>query len=404
VSIDEDMSNPTRLTTTYSKNGMKVASREVAIGVTKQMMDKKGLKQEDFPVELPIYMRVHAYIDGVEGSETYSNIVKFNKVKTGFALPDVEMPEQLFVMGDFTENNWEKAVPTIPVNGATSIHWRIAWINGNGVMTSPVMGPANWSDDYITVTYKSKTAGFKIDDNGKITADNEGWYLMVIESKCDNDMRTMELTFSFDKAEVWLIGTSIVNPEAIGKDGTIEQDAPRKFINIDKPIEITDPSGAYVKIESAEEADYDLTIDFGSHVLGVQRAHWDNDVDYISQIAPCRTFCFFHEVEFMLANNLIKGGDIYNAIVVMEKPISDKQLQMMRDKFEMPQLDVTPKGYLNNIKLHFANECGRHKMLDVIGDLRLCGGFLNAKVTAYKSGHTINTAAARAILQAVESK
>lgn len=190
----------------------------------------------------------------------------------------------------------------------------------------------------------------------------------------------------------------------IGKDGTVEQDAPRKFINIDKPIEITDPSGAYVKIEPAEQADYDLTIDFGSHVLGVQRAHWDNDVDYISQIAPCRTFCFFHEVEFMLANNLIKGGDIYNAIVVMEKPISDKQLQMMRDKFEMPQLDVTPKGYLNNIKLHFANECGRHKMLDLIGDLRLCGGFLNAKVTAYKSGHTINTAAARAILQAVESK
>ena len=190
----------------------------------------------------------------------------------------------------------------------------------------------------------------------------------------------------------------------IGKDGTVEQDAPRKFINIDKPIEITDPNGAYVKIEPAEQADYDLTIDFGSHVLGVQRAHWDNDVDYISQIAPCRTFCFFHEVEFMLANNLIKGGDIYNAIVVMEKPISDKQLQMMRDKFEMPDLAVTPKGYLNNIKLHFANECGRHKMLDLIGDLRLCGGFLNAKVTAYKSGHTINTAAARAILRAAESK
>ena len=190
----------------------------------------------------------------------------------------------------------------------------------------------------------------------------------------------------------------------IGKDGTVEQDAPRKFINIDKPIEINDPCGAYVKIEPADKADYDLTIDFGSHVLGVQNAHWDSGVDYISQIAPCRTFCFFHEVEFMLANNLIKGGDIYNAIVVMEKPISDKQLQMMRDKFEMPQLNVTSKGYLNNIKLHFANECGRHKMLDLIGDLRLCGGFLNAKVTAYKSGHTINTAAAKAILQAVEPK
>jgi len=189
-----------------------------------------------------------------------------------------------------------------------------------------------------------------------------------------------------------------------GKDGSVEQDAPRKFISIDKPIEITDPSGAFIKIEPADKPDYDLTVDFGSHVLGIQKAHWDNDTDYISQIAPCRTFCFFHEVEFLLANNLIKGGDIYNAIVVVERPISDKQMQMVRDRFEMQQLDVTPQGYLNNVKLHFSNECGRHKMLDLIGDLRLCGGFLNAKVTAYKSGHTINTAAAKAILQAVESK
>ena len=190
----------------------------------------------------------------------------------------------------------------------------------------------------------------------------------------------------------------------IGKDGTVEQDAPRKFIEIDKPIEVSDPSGAYVRIEPADKPDYNLTIDFGSHVLGVQEAHWDNQVDYISQIAPCRTFCFFHEVEFLLANNLIKGGDIYNAIVIAERPISESQLQMMREKFEMPGLSVNAKGYMSNVKLHFANECGRHKMLDLIGDLRLCGGFLNAKVTAYKSGHTINTAAAKAILQAVESK
>lgn len=190
----------------------------------------------------------------------------------------------------------------------------------------------------------------------------------------------------------------------IGKDGTLEQDAPRRVINIDKPIEITDPSGAYVKIEPSEKPFYDLTIDFGSHVLGVQTAHWDPEMDYISQIAPCRTFCFFHEVEFLLANNLIKGGDIYNAIVVVERPISGEQLQMVRDRFEMQELDVTPKGYLNNIKLHFPNECGRHKMLDLIGDLRLCGGFLNAKVTAYKSGHTINTAAAKAIEKAVGLK
>ena len=95
---------------------------------------------------------------------------------------------------------------------------------------------------------------------------------------------------------------------------------------------------------------------------------------------------------------------MYNAIIIVEHPITDKQRQLLRDKFEMPDLAVTSKGYLNNIKLHFQNECGRHKMLDLIGDLRLCGGFLNAKVTAYKSGHTINTAAAKAIEKAVSSK
>lgn len=190
----------------------------------------------------------------------------------------------------------------------------------------------------------------------------------------------------------------------IGKDGTVEQEAERRFINIESPIEITDPSGAYVRIEPAPKADYDITIDFGSEVLGVQSAHWDPEDDYIAHIAPCRTFCFFHEVEFLLANNLIKGGDIYNAIVIVEHPISEAQMQLFREKFEMPQLSVTPQGYLNNIKLHFNNECGRHKMLDLIGDLRLCGGFLNAKVTAYKSGHTINTAAAKAIEKAIGLK
>ena len=260
VSIDEDMSDPTRLTTTYTKNGMKVASREVAIGVTKQMMDKKSFKQEDFPVELPIFMRVHAYIDGVEGSETYSNVVKFNMIKTGFALPDVEMPEQLFVMGDFTENNWEKAVPTVPINGATSVHWRIAWINSNGIMTSPVKGPANYADDYISVTYKSKTPGFDVDENGKITTNTEGWYLMVIESKCDTDKRTMELSFSFEPAVIWLIGTSIANPDAVGNDGTkgifAKDDAEKGIVaNCWEEKELRENFTQYVKFETPTKMD-----------------------------------------------------------------------------------------------------------------------------------------------------
>ena len=98
LSIDEDMSNPSELTTTYHQNRMVVAGKEVAMATTKQLINKRGLKQEDFPIETAAYLRIRAYIAGTPETETFSNIVKLNKVKTKFALPDVEMPDSLFVM------------------------------------------------------------------------------------------------------------------------------------------------------------------------------------------------------------------------------------------------------------------------------------------------------------------
>ena len=213
LSLSEDMTKPNELTTTFSSNKMIVPAKELAIATTKQEMDKASLKQEDFPVETPVYIRIRAFIDGVAQSETFSNVVKLNKVKTRFALPDVKVPEQFYVNGNFTGNNWENAVPTNPVHSATDTHWRIAWIDGDGVYTSPTKGAANYADDYITTTYSCKTAGFSVDANGKVTAETPGWYLMIIDGVVDNDKRTMQLTFSFDVAEVWLIGTSIANPE-----------------------------------------------------------------------------------------------------------------------------------------------------------------------------------------------
>ena len=106
---------------------------------------------------------------------------------------------------------------------------------------------------------------------------------------------------------------------------------------------------------------------------------------------------FFHEIEFLFKNNLIKGGDVDNAIVIVEHPVSKEQLEHMSRLFDVPVLDVSENGYLNNLQLRFHNECARHKLLDLIGDLRLGGGFLKAKVIAYKSGHSINTKAAAAI-------
>lgn len=186
--------------------------------------------------------------------------------------------------------------------------------------------------------------------------------------------------------------------DAIWKDGIVEQDAPRRYVEIKEEIKIVnEEKGSYVHIIPADEPSYTLTIDFNSKVLGVQSAHWDPSIEYAEEIGVCRTFVFFHEIEFLFKNNLIKGGDVDNAIVIVEHPVSKEQLEHMSRLFDVPVLDVSENGYLNNLQLRFHNECARHKLLDLIGDLRLGGGFLKAKVIAYKSGHSINTKAAAAI-------
>ena len=187
--------------------------------------------------------------------------------------------------------------------------------------------------------------------------------------------------------------------DAIVPDGTAEQNAERKYIEIEKDIEIRDEkSGSFIRISPAPSPGYTLTADFNSKVLGVQTVNWDETVDYKSEIGICRTFVFFHEIEFLFKNNLIKGGDVDNAIVIAEHPVSEEQVQSLASLLGKEKLSVTESGYLDNLELRFSDECGRHKLLDLIGDLRLAGGFLKARVEAYKPGHTINTTAAKAIL------
>jgi len=213
LSMSEDMSKPNELPTTYSLNKLVVPGKELAIAATKQALDKLNMKQDQFPITAPVYLRIRAYIDGVEGTETLSNIVKLNEVRTKFALPDVEMPNPLYVNGNFTGNDWEKAVPTVPVHSSPNTHWRICWIDQDGIMTSPSLGAPNYADDYIAASFVSKTAGFKVDENGKITTDAPGWYTMIIDATADNDKRTIQFAFTFQPAEIWLIGTSIINEE-----------------------------------------------------------------------------------------------------------------------------------------------------------------------------------------------
>lgn len=178
-----------------------------------------------------------------------------------------------------------------------------------------------------------------------------------------------------DNLEVPILdGSARPYVEAILADGLEEQDAERKYIDIPYAVEVKDvKTGAWVRFEPADKPSMDITVDFGSPVLGVQSAHWDEETDYASQIAPCRTFCFYKEIEGLLKGGLIKGGDLDNALV------------------------VTDDGYMGDPVLHFKDECGRHKLLDLVGDMKLAGGYLNAHITAFKSGHAINTKAAKAL-------
>ena len=195
-----------------------------------------------------------------------------------------------------------------------------------------------------------------------------------------------------------LDGSARPYAEAIAPDGVLEQDAPRRWVELKEEFRYENPkTGSYIRIIPSDEASLQVTIDVNSRVLGVQTVRWDPSVDYATEIAPCRTFCFLHEVQLLAALGLVKGGDVENAIVVVEKPVSDASLRRLAKHLNQPLLSVTPKGYLSNLTLRFPDECGRHKLLDLMGDLRLAGGFLKAKIIAYKPGHALNTGAAREI-------
>lgn len=202
-----------------------------------------------------------------------------------------------------------------------------------------------------------------------------------------------------DSREVPILdGSARLYAEAVAPDGLQEQDAERKWLTLDREIELKNSkTGSYIKVIPSDELSYEVTIDFNSRVLGVQTVTWSPDMDYASEVAPCRTFCFLHEIRLLSLLGLVKGGDVENAIVVVEKPVTDRELARMSKRFGQPRLSVSPEGYLSNLTLRFPDECGRHKLLDIMGDLRLAGGFLKAKIVAYKPGHSINTSIAKTI-------
>ena len=182
-------------------------------------------------------------------------------------------------------------------------------------------------------------------------------------------------------------------------EGVVEQDAPIDYFVVDEEISFVDEkSGSKLVLSPSDDTEVDLVVDYNSKVLGVQQAYFSSKkTNYISEIACCRTFCFFHEIEFMFKNNLIKGGDLDNAIVIAEYEVPQEELDKISTLLNVERVERVPEGYLNNISLRFPNECARHKLLDIMGDFALSGYRIKGKVTAYKSGHAVNTQMAKLI-------
>ena len=190
--------------------------------------------------------------------------------------------------------------------------------------------------------------------------------------------------------------------KAIKEAGIVEQNAPRNYYVIKEPISYrNEVLGIELSVEPCDTFQVDVTVKYNTRVLDKQSASLHDLKDFETEIAPCRTFVFLHELETLLSRNLIKGGDLTNAIVFVNKNVSPEELDHIAQFFKKPKVEVREGGTLNNVDLYFENEPARHKLLDVIGDLTLIGKPIKGHVKAYKPGHFSNTAFARAIKQAM---
>ena len=189
-----------------------------------------------------------------------------------------------------------------------------------------------------------------------------------------------------------LDGSSKFFVAAIKEAGIVEQDAEREYFEIREKMVVEDPeTGSYIIALPDNCFSAQVMISFNKSLhLANQFATIESLDAFEEEISMCRTFVFLHELEPLLKNNLIKGGDLDNAIIIIDKPMEQEELDRPAKLFNKPSVEVKPTGILNNLELHFTNEPARHKLLDVIGDLALCGSPIKGRIIANKPGHKIN--------------
>ena len=200
-------------------------------------------------------------------------------------------------------------------------------------------------------------------------------------------------------------GSALPFVEIIKEAGIIELDAVRKYFEVKERIVYADKArGVEIAIYPDDHFSIDVMIDYNSRTLGHQYAVLSSMEDFESQIAPCRTFVFLHELELLLQHNLIKGGALDNAIVIVDKPVGQPELDRLAGLFNMPRIQVKPEGILNNLDLRFSNEPARHKLLDLIGDFALIGKQIKGRIVATRPGHAANNRTARMLRQIIKKE
>lgn len=191
-------------------------------------------------------------------------------------------------------------------------------------------------------------------------------------------------------------GSSIQFVNALKEVGTEDQNALRDFFEVQDSIFYRE-AARNVEIAALPLDDYRVTVmvDYNSPVLGSQHASITSIQQFEKEIASCRTFCFLHELEMLYKNNLIKGGDLNNAIVIVDRVVEPDELDNIAKMLGKPKVEVKKEGILNNIELRYNNEPARHKLLDIVGDLALAGRPLKAQILAARPGHAANVAFAK---------
>lgn len=194
-----------------------------------------------------------------------------------------------------------------------------------------------------------------------------------------------------------LDGSAAMYVEKIREIGIVDQNAPKDYYIIRKKMEYKDESGSIITILPDEQFSITAMCSFESKFISSQFATLDDIDKFADEISPARTFVFVRDIMPLLQANLIKGGDLDNAIVIYEKQVDQTTLDQLADLLKVPHMDATSIGYIQNKPLIWDNECTRHKLLDIIGDVALIGKPIKGRIVATRPGHTVNNKFARMI-------